>query len=132
MFAGWVSRPAPEVETITCADVRTTPDLSTTKPEPSSSDEAPGFAPKYEKTVTTPGARCAKIRCGAKPFASTGLETTTIEGTDERTSGSRTRTVCCPPLSQPPLSTANSTPPAPADAARAHKATTSAGRTHPG
>ena len=120
------------VETITCADVRITPVRSTTKPDPSSSEAAPGFAPKYEKTVTTPGARSAKIRFGAKLPARTGFETTTIEGTDERTSGSRTRTVCALPLSQPPVSTANSTPPAPADAARAHRATTSAGRTHPG
>ena len=46
--------------------------------------------------MTTPGERSEKILRGANPFASTGFETTTVEGTDERASGSRTSTVCGP------------------------------------
>jgi hypothetical protein len=48
-----------EVETITWAAVMITPFRSTTNPDPSSSVVPPGLAPKYQKTVTTPGARSA-------------------------------------------------------------------------
>ena len=74
------------------------PVRSTTKPEPSSSVAPPGFAPKYEKTVTTPGAAPRRSAAARSRAASTGFETTTVAGSDERTSGSRTRTVCAPPL----------------------------------
>src|SRR5262249_10813739 len=94
------ARTGPEVSpafVITCAFVRIVPVRETTKPEPWAA-----VPPKYEKTVTTPGERLAKIRAGAKPdetAGTAGRRTTARVGRGWRASRTPTVFVELPPTS---------------------------------
>src|SRR5256885_14087899 len=87
------ARTAPAVSpafVITCAFVRIVPLRETTKPEPWAATP-----PKYENTVTTPGARRAKTRAAgnADGDAAAGAAARTAAGASWAGTGARTTTV---------------------------------------
>ena len=112
---------------ITCAFVRIVPVGETTNPEPCAAVPSA----KYEKTVTTPGERWAKIRAAEKPDAKAGAIERTAAGRLVTAGAAWTTTVSVVEL--PPTRPVTRPMPSPAAvptraAARATRATRTAPR----